>query len=78
MSTFPKLRVRMPYESPFPREEIYDLEQAEYLVFGRGPGIVVVEGQIVNCYEELKRIAIEKRRKGELVDAVLLPLFDGG
>ena len=67
----------MPYEAPYPREEIYDLEQAQYFVFGRGPGIVVVNGQVVNSYEELKRIAIEECEE-ELVDGLLLPLFDGG
>jgi len=63
----------MPYEA---REEMYDLEQAQYLVFGRGPGIVVVEGQIVNSYEELKRMV--EKCEGEAVDVLLLPLFDGG
>jgi len=47
----------MPYEAPYPREEIYDLEQAQYSLFGRGSGVIAVEGQVVSSYEELKRIA---------------------
>lgn len=68
----------MPYESPYPREEIYDLEQAKHLVFGRGPGIIVVEEQMVNSYEELEKIALDRCEEGKLVNVLLLPLFDGG
>ena len=68
----------MPYEFPYPREEICDLEQAKYLLFSRGPGVVVVHGQIVHCYEELKEIAMEKCKEEKSIDVLLLPIFEGG
>ena len=73
-----RLKVRMPYEAPYPRQEIYDIEQARDLIFGRGPGIVVVEGEIVNSFDELKKIALEKYRNKELIDVQLIPIFEGG
>lgn len=66
----------MPYEAPYPREEVYGLEQAEHLLFSRGPGVVAVEGEIVSTYEELRKVAMEKCK--EIVDVLVIPIFEGG
>ena len=78
MNTSRKLRVKMPYEPPYPRQEICGLEEARQLFVNREPGIVIVEGQIVSSYEDMKAIVLEKCEEAEMIDVILLPLFDGG
>ena len=73
-----RIRVSMLYEAPYPREEIYTLAQTEYLLFGRGAGVVAIDGKVLNSYKELEKIAIEKYNEREIIDVILLPLFDGG
>ncbi len=78
MSKLPKLRVH-PLLEPGNEGDICDLEQAKHH-FGYGSEtIVLVDGQVVNSYEELVQIATQDRHQDkEFLEVVLLPLIVGG
>lgn len=76
MQTFPKLHVKK--ESRENPVEILDFEQARYLPFGQ-QSIVVVEGKLVNSYEEfLKLFSTGQFGNKEHLTVLLLPLIFGG
>lgn len=62
MSKLPKLKVKRPLWYGYPVEEIRDFEQAQYFLFSRGT-FVVVEGQVVYCYDELVQLAAQDSYK---------------
>ena len=78
MSRLPKLRLKKPFGYPF--EEIRDFEQAQYFLFSyRASAVVMVEGQVINSYEELVQLATEDCYKDqESLEVVLLPAVVGG
>ena len=51
------LKVNMPW---YPFQETYNLEPARYLLFSSPGPIIVVEGHVVNSYEELVRLASQE------------------
>ncbi len=77
MSESPKLRVKRSWN---PVEETYDLEQARHLLFNRGSDmLVIVEGQMVNSYEELVQLAAQAPYKDqESLEVVMTPLWPAG
>lgn len=78
MSKFPKLKIRRP--CAYPAEEIRDFEQVKYFLFSYGPNtIVIVEGKVVNSYQELIQIAIQDRYKDkEFLEVMLESVIGGG
>ncbi len=78
MSKLPRLKVQSPFGSEN-EGDICDLEQAKNR-FDYGPEtVVLVDGQVVNSYEELVQIAAQERYKDkEFLEVVLLPLIAGG
>ncbi len=77
MSKLPKLKIRLPFGNP--SEDICDLEQAKYRFTYGGEIIVVVEGQVVNSYEQLVQLAAQDAYKDrEFLEVELLPAIVGG
>jgi hypothetical protein len=78
MSDLPKIKVIRP--AGYPSGEIRELEQARYFLFSYGSGtIVVIDGQVVNSYEELVQLASQEHyRDREFLEAMVAPLFSGG
>ena len=77
MPKLPKLKVRRTWN---PVEETHDLEQARHLLFSRGTDmLVIVEGQMVNSYEELVQLATQDAYKDkESLEVVMTPLWPAG
>ncbi len=77
MSESPKLKVKRSWN---PVEETHDLEQARHLLFSRGSDmLVIVEGQMVNSYEELVQLAAQAPYKDkESLEVVMTPLWPAG
>ncbi len=76
MAKYPKLHIKR--ESRESSTEILDFEQARHLPFGKG-SIVVIEGKLVNSYDEfLKLFTCGKYNSKEYLDILLLPLIIGG
>lgn len=69
MTLFPKLKVKV-LAGP-PCEEIRDFEQARSLPFGEHV-LIVVEGQTVESYEELLRLAAQEQHKDKAYLEVLV------
>jgi hypothetical protein len=62
----------------FAAEDICELEQARYL-FDFDARIVVADGQKMNSYDELVRLAgDDNHRDKEYIEIVLLPAIAGG
>ncbi len=78
MSDLPKLNLKKPFG--YPSEEVRDFEQARYFLFSYGANaVIVVEGQVVNSYEELVQLAARDCYKGkEFLEVQLLPVAIGG
>ena len=77
MSKLPKLKVK---KTPFgySDEETYVFEQAKNFSYGQG-SFVMVEGQVVNSYEELVRLVNRDDYKDrEFLEIVLVPFMDVG
>jgi hypothetical protein len=76
MSRFPSLRIKLP--SGNPSEYVIELEQArDYLNFAEG--VFLVEGQGVQSYDELVRIAAQDKYKNKkFLEVVWLQLIGGG
>ncbi len=77
MSKLPKLKVK---KTPFgySEEETYDFEQAKNFSYGQG-SFVMVEGQVVNSYEELVQLAKQGNYKdSEFLEVILVPFMDVG
>jgi len=77
MPTLPKLKVKLPFG--YPDEDICELEQAKYRFSYGDEYLVVVEGQVINSYEELAQLASRDDYKDkEFIEVVLLPALAGG
>jgi hypothetical protein len=72
----PKLKIKSLLESPV-KEDICEVEEVRDR-FEYGPqSIVVVEGTIVNSYDELVKMA-EQNREKEFLEVTVLPVIEGG
>lgn len=80
MSELPRLRVRSLLFGDSSEEiEIDQLEKLRSHFNAGAETLVVVDGQIVNSYDELARLVAQEQRKGkETVEVMLLPLIEGG
>ena len=77
MSKLPKLKVKLPFG--YPNEDICELEQSKYRFSYGGEVLVVVEGQVVNSYEELVQLVKQEDYKNkEFLEVTLLPAIVGG
>lgn len=78
MSKLPKLKIVRALG--YPSEEIRDFEQAKYFLFSYGPGITVaVEGEVVQSYEELLKLAAQDCYKDkELLTVDVFGIVAGG
>ncbi|MFC1979518.1 hypothetical protein ACFLVS_01390 [Chloroflexota bacterium] len=78
MSKLPKLRVKLLVGHS--NEEVRDFEQTQYFLFSYGANtVVMVEGRIVNSYEELVQLAAQGYYKDkESLEVQLLPAVIGG
>ncbi|MFC1951797.1 hypothetical protein ACFLYI_01990 [Chloroflexota bacterium] len=72
----PRLKVRLIFSDT--SEDLYDLEQARNC-FSYQEGLVVVEGQVVNSYEELVKLVSDERCKDkEFLEVWLIQALLGG
>ena len=77
MSRLPKLRVLKP--SWDVAEEIRDFEQGKYLPFNTENIWIVVEGQVIDSYEDLVRLAADPRFKDkEFLEIRFVDIIIGG
>jgi hypothetical protein len=76
MSRFPSLRIKLP--SGNPGEYVIELEQArDCLNFSEG--VFLVEGQGVQSYDELVRIATQDKYKNKkILEVEWLQIISGG
>jgi hypothetical protein len=75
MAELPKLIIK-PFG--YPSEFIYDLEEARNCL-NFDSGVIVIEGQIIHCYDELVQVAVQDKYKDrEVIEVVLLPTITGG
>ncbi len=71
----PKLMIKFFSDAP---GDVYELEQARYVLDFEG-AIIVVEGQRVHSYDELTQLTAEERYRGkELVEVLQIPTIQGG
>ncbi len=74
MSKLPKLRIKMPHGY----DEIYSFEKAKTLFFD-WEVMVVVEGQMINSFEDLVKLAGQNPYKNkESLEVTLIPFIAGG
>jgi len=77
MSELPKLKVKWWSLGSPDEEAICTLEQAKEVIFGNRPAVLIfVEGEMINSYEELVRLASQERYKGNEVLNVALVVAD--
>ncbi len=76
MDTKPKLKVSgLGWESA---GEIRDFEAAKLFPYGGG-ALIAVEGQVINSYEELEKLAEQEPYKyKEFLEVIFLPIIVGG
>ncbi len=78
MSKSPKLKIQSLY-GPGNEADICDIEQAKNRFDYGSDTIIVVEGQVVNSYDELVRLASnDKYKDQEFLEVVLMPFIAGG
>ena len=76
MSKLPKLKLIMPHRQQ--AEEIRDFEEAEKFLSNWGM-LVVVEGQVINSYQELIKLANQDSYKNkEFLEVTVIPFIEGG
>jgi hypothetical protein len=76
MSKLPKLKLIMPHKQQ--AEEIRDFEEAEKFLSNWGM-LVVVEGQVINSYQELVKLANQDSYKNkEFLEVTVIPFIEGG
>ena len=74
MSKLPRLKINMPDGY----EEIHDIEEARHFISNWGM-LVVVEGQTVNSYDALVKLAQQDSNKDrEFIEVTLVPFIQGG
>jgi hypothetical protein len=78
MNTLPKLKIKLPSQNE--ARDICSLEQAKYRFnWGHEPFLIVVEGQLVNSFDDLMELAKQDRFKGrEFLEVEIQPLLAGG
>ena len=78
MSRLPKLRIKQPSQKM--AEEICSLEQMEYRFnWGHEPFLIVVEGEPIGTYEQLKELAQQDRFKDkEFLEVEVKNILVGG
>ena len=77
MSKLPKLKVKYLFGDP--SEDVWELEQAEYSFSYGGEVLVVVEGRVINSYEELVQLATRDSYKDkEFLEVEVVPFMGGG
>ena len=77
MSKLPKLKVKLPFGDTV--QDVCELEQARYRFSYGQETLVVVEGQVVNSYEELVQLASRDEYKDkEFLEVQLLENLPGG
>ena len=79
MSELPKLKIKW-FLEPF-RETTIDFEKAKYsLPFGPPYTLLIVlDGQVINSYDELVQLATEKHhRDKEFLEVVVMTAVGGG
>ena len=78
MPKLPKLKIKRP--CGYPAEEIRVFEQAKYFLFNYGSNtLIVVEGQVINSYQELIQLATQDRYKSnEFLEVILASVIGGG
>jgi len=59
----------------YPFEDTFELEQAELSLFGMQGPIVVVEGKIIDSYEQLVKLAVQEEQKNK--DFLDIQLYAG-
>ena len=78
MSKLPRLKVQSPFASGN-EADICDLEEAKHYFDYGSEAVILVDGQVVNSYEELIQIAAgENYKDKEFIEVVRLPLIAGG
>jgi hypothetical protein len=77
MPGLPKIKLEQPL---YPFEEMRDFKEAQYFLFSYGAdAMIVVEGQVINSYEEFVQLAAQDCYKDrEFLEVVLLPTLIGG
>jgi len=80
VSQFPKLKVKWWFFGCPGEETTCDLEQARDVVFGKSPAtLIFMEGEMVDSYEELARVAAQDQHKDkEMLNVTLLVAEIGG
>ena len=74
MARLPKIKLKMPNG----REEIRDLEEAKNFLSNWGM-LIIVEGQAINSYEQLIKIANQNSHKSkEFLEVTVVPFIEGG
>lgn len=77
MTKLPKLKVQG-FRSDV-SEEIRDFEQAKLFPFSHHDLVVVVEGEVVNSYEDIVQIVAQERYKDkEYLEVAFVPMIEGG
>ncbi len=71
------MKIKLPFGKP--SEDICDLEHAKFRFDYGAQNLVMVEGQVVNSYEELLKLAGQDcYKEREFLEVVLLPQVAGG
>ena len=74
MSKLPKLRLKMPDG----HEETHRFDKAKPILSEWGV-LFVVEGQVINCYEELIKLAGQNSYENkESLEVTVIPFIEGG
>ena len=74
MPKLPKLKLKMPEG----QEEIHGFEEAKHYLSDWGV-LFVVEGQVINSYEELTKLAGQSSYKNkDPLEVMLIPFIEGG
>ena len=74
MSKLPRLKINMPDGY----EEFHEIEEARHIISNWGM-LVVVEGQTVNSYDALVKLAEQDSNKDrEFIEVTLVPFIEGG
>ncbi len=75
----PKLRVRSLLYGESEKTQLCSLDQLKEHFASESDIMVVVEGQIINSYDELNQLLAKGQFKNkELLEVVLLPVLEGG
>ncbi len=74
----PRLRVRSLLFENEEKADIYDLEEFKGQFSSGADTMIVVEGRVVNSFDELEKLVASQYRDKEVLDVMLLPVLEGG